>query len=303
MDVEVLTRYFQDFTVKVLDYGDVRKYPLTTRYLQHSTLEDHTSKDVAAIIVKEHKLLPLEKDGHSMDILVFLAGKKAVQEVAEELVMWKPRVHDIYILRVQGGQAVEVQESALQRAAPRGKRKIILATDVVESSVTPPAVDLVINAVKHKRRRWNSVLEESPLEEEYISKDEAKQRAGRTGRVRPGEVVSLSTAFAPESNAEDSANVWNPSCILVAKHYNEELRLHPDPAILHEPLESILLNIYDIRGLGARVLERAKMLLKHLPPNKHQTLAYEALCACGTFNTWETTLQREESSQNYDPWK
>eukprot|EP00971_Amphidinium_carterae_P049125 968007-Amphidinium_carterae.1 len=188
MDIAVLKRYFKDFTVKVLDYGYERTYALSTRYLPDGT-SANTVKTVAAIVAKEHMRLPLEKDGQSMDFLVFLEGKKAVQGVAEELLWQKPRLDNICIVRVQGGQAVEVQESALQRQAPKGVRKVILATDVVESSVTPPAVDLVIDTLKHKRRRWTPLLQESPLDEDYITKDEAKQRAGRTGRVRAGEVA------------------------------------------------------------------------------------------------------------------
>lgn len=87
----------------------------------------------------------------------------------------------------------EEQESALQPGAPN-EVKVIIATNAAESSVTLPDVDVVICLGTHKTVNYRpGDLMRSTLMNTWISKSSAVQRAGRTGRVRPGEVYRLYT--------------------------------------------------------------------------------------------------------------
>lgn len=95
----------------------------------------------------------------------------------------------------------------------RRVRTVILGTDVIESSVTIPDVDLVIDTCEQKRLRWDATKKQSLLTLVMVSKDEAKQRSGRTGRVRDGEVMRL-----------------------VSKSCFEELKPHVEPQIKHSRL-------------------------------------------------------------------
>ena len=69
--------------------------------------------------------------------------------------------------------------------------KVVLATNAAESSLTIPDVDTVICLGTHKALQYNPQLHVSVLRPVWISKDSATQRAGRTGRVRPGKVYRL----------------------------------------------------------------------------------------------------------------
>ena len=123
----------------------------------------------------------------------------------------------------------------------RRVRTVILGTDVIESSVTIPDVDLVIDTCEQKRLRWDATKKQSLLTLVMVSKDEAKQRSGRTGRVRDGEVMRL-----------------------VSKSCFEELKPHVEPQIKHSRLapgltglenraeneEDLLLSIFELPNLG-----------------------------------------------------
>ena len=77
------------------------------------------------------------------------------------------------------------------RSPPQGMRKLILSTNIAESSVTLPGVDIVIDYGICKEMHWDSATELQSLDEEWCSHDSLKQRAGRTGRVGPGTVYRL----------------------------------------------------------------------------------------------------------------
>lgn len=75
--------------------------------------------------------------------------------------------------------------------APAGVTKVIAATNAAESSLTLPDVDFVIDLGIEKAVFWNHHHGSSELRQVWVSKASATQRAGRTGRVRPGRVCRL----------------------------------------------------------------------------------------------------------------
>ena len=114
-------------------------------------------------------------------ILCFLPGGREIETVRRELAM--PNVYPLH-----GGLDVDAQEAAL---APSLERKIILATNVAETSLTVEGISDVIDAGLHKVLRFDVETAVDHLVTEQISRDSADQRAGRAGRTGPGRATRL----------------------------------------------------------------------------------------------------------------
>ncbi|EFJ53272.1 hypothetical protein VOLCADRAFT_86387 [Volvox carteri f. nagariensis] len=129
------------------------------------------------------------------------------------------------------------QRAAL-RPPPPGLRKVVLATNIAETSLTIEDVVAVVDTGKHKERRFNPARSMSMLVEDWVSAASAQQRAGRAGRVRPG------VSYATYTRAR----------------FEGGLRRYGAPEITRVPLEELVLQIL-LMGLGpvsdflSRVLE------------------------------------------------
>ncbi|HEX6160653.1 MAG TPA: ATP-dependent helicase C-terminal domain-containing protein, partial [Thermoanaerobaculia bacterium] len=145
---------------------DARPYPVEVHYLP-----DVTMSEAARIVAKEAK-------GH---ILCFLPGAREIERTRLELAM--PNVYPLH-----GSLDVDAQERAL---APSRERKIILATNVAETSLTVEGVTDVIDSGIQKVLRFDAETAVDHLVVEQISRDSADQRAGRAGRTGPGRAARL----------------------------------------------------------------------------------------------------------------
>ncbi|KAF8932142.1 putative ATP-dependent RNA helicase dhx33 [Dissophora ornata] len=100
------------------------------------------------------------------------------------------------------------QDSATQqrifKSAPSGTRKVILATNIAETSITIPNIRYVIDTGCHKSRGYNAKIGIESLLVEPISKSSARQRTGRAGREAPGLCFRLYTEDAFEQLEEDA---------------------------------------------------------------------------------------------------
>ncbi len=114
-------------------------------------------------------------------ILCFLPGAREIERVRNELGMTN-------VLPLHGSLDVDAQERAL---APSAERKILLATNVAETSLTVEGVTDVIDSGLQKVVRFDAETAVDHLETEQISKDSADQRAGRAGRTGPGRALRL----------------------------------------------------------------------------------------------------------------
>ncbi|MBP6596395.1 MAG: ATP-dependent helicase HrpB [Arenimonas sp.] len=127
---------------------------------------------------------------HPGDLLVFLPGQR---EITEAALLPLPLVGEgrgegppaVLILPLHGDLTVDAQSAALQ-PDPHGRRRIVLATNVAESSVTLPGVRVVIDAGLAREPRYDPNSGFSRLETVAISQASADQRAGRAGRVAEG---------------------------------------------------------------------------------------------------------------------
>lgn len=119
---------------------------------------------------------------HPGDVLVFLPGQREIARL-ESLLDGLPR--DVAVLPLHGELPVERQAEVLQ-PDPHGHRRVVLATNVAESSVTLPGVRVVIDAGLAREPRYDPNSGFARLEVVAISQASADQRAGRAGRVAEG---------------------------------------------------------------------------------------------------------------------
>ncbi|WP_301115342.1 ATP-dependent RNA helicase HrpA [Pusillimonas sp. (ex Stolz et al. 2005)] len=121
------------------------------------------------------------------DVLVFLPGEREIREAAESLRKQHPPGSEVLALFARLSQAE--QERIFK---PSGNaRRIVLATNVAETSLTVPGIRFVVDSglARVKRYSWRNKVEQ--LRIEPISQASANQRAGRCGRVGPGVCIRL----------------------------------------------------------------------------------------------------------------
>ena len=120
---------------------------------------------------------------HPGDVLVFLPGQREIARV--EAMLADVLSEDIVVLALHGELPVEKQSEALQ-PDPQGRRRVVLATNVAESSVTLPGVRVVVDSGLAREPSYDPNSGFSRLEVTDISQASADQRAGRAGRVAEG---------------------------------------------------------------------------------------------------------------------
>lgn len=156
-----------------------RTYPIDIEYLRFSP--SAPIERLAADGVLE--ILPRTK-GH---VLVFLPGVGEIRRT-QELLESPAAEHDFALMPLYGDMSLEEQERVLR---PSQRRKVILATNVAETSLTIDGVTAVVDSGWARMNRLDSHLGLNRLELSRISRASADQRAGRAGRTAPGVCLRL----------------------------------------------------------------------------------------------------------------
>ena len=120
---------------------------------------------------------------HPGDLLVFLPGRREISALQKLLEPFESP--ELEVLPLHGDLPIEQQSQALRPAAP-GVRRVVLASNVAESSVTLPGVRVVIDSGLAREPRFDPNSGFSRLDLVSISQASADQRAGRAGRVSAG---------------------------------------------------------------------------------------------------------------------
>ena len=137
---------------------------------------------VAAI---DRAVAELELSGRG-DILVFLPGEREIREAAEELRRTRPA--SVEILPLFARLSAADQERVFR---PSGARRIVLATNVAETSLTVPGIRFVVDTGLARVKRYSYRSKVEQLLVEPVSRASADQRAGRCGRVAAGICIRL----------------------------------------------------------------------------------------------------------------
>lgn len=162
-----------------------RTYPVEIRYrpIEQSEEDDETSDDLQNAILDAVDELSRDLRG---DILIFLAGEHEIRETTESLRKHHPA--NCEILPLYSKLSVSEQERVFK---PSGKLRIVLATNVAETSLTVPGIRGVIDTGHARISRYShrSKIQRLPIEK--ISQASANQRSGRCGRVAEGICIRL----------------------------------------------------------------------------------------------------------------
>ncbi|MCF6249847.1 MAG: ATP-dependent RNA helicase HrpA [Methylococcaceae bacterium] len=182
IDPERFSRHFSD--APIINVSG-RTYPVEMRYRPLELIEedDETSADLQQAIVDAVDELHRDLPG---DILIFLNGEREIRETTESLKKHNPAHCEI--LPLYSKLSVSEQERVFK---PKGKSRIVLATNVAETSLTVPGIRSVIDTGHARISRYShrSKIQRLPIEK--ISQASANQRAGRCGRVAEGICIRL----------------------------------------------------------------------------------------------------------------
>ncbi|KAK8110268.1 P-loop containing nucleoside triphosphate hydrolase protein [Apiospora kogelbergensis] len=165
-------------------------------------------------------------------ILVFLPGLKDIQRTEKALVddnMLKANVYDKsrYCIHILHSSLPREKQMAIFEKTPHGCRNIILSTNIAETSVTVPDVQYVVDAGKLREKRYDQLTRISCLQYVWESKSNARQRAGRAGRVQNGFYYAL---FSRDRHAQMAAagkpevlrSDLQETCLAIAKQQYAE---------------------------------------------------------------------------------
>ncbi|WP_297527511.1 ATP-dependent RNA helicase HrpA [Thiohalobacter sp.] len=181
IDTERFSRHFDD--APVIEVSG-RGYPVEIRYRplrgEDEAAQDRDREQALLDAVDE---LAAEGPG---DMLVFLPGEREIREAAELLCKHHPP--ETEILPLYGRLSAAQQNRVFQT---HGGRRIVLATNVAETSLTVPGIRYVIDTglARISRYAWRSKVQRLPVEP--VSRASADQRAGRCGRTGPGICIRL----------------------------------------------------------------------------------------------------------------
>ena len=162
-----------------------RTYPVEILYRDPA---DSPDTDAAQPIIDAVAELAGQGTG---DILVFLPGEREIREAADALrASAVPAIQAAEVLPLYARLSAKEQLRAFQ---PHDRRRVILSTNIAETSVTVPGVHFVVDSGLARINRYSSRSRVQGLEIEPISQASAAQRAGRCGRVADGVCIRLYT--------------------------------------------------------------------------------------------------------------
>lgn len=165
-------------------------------------------------------------------ILIFLPGLAEIQAVHDTLCEsseFSPRTNK-YVLVPLHSTLTNEEQALVFKKAPPGKRKIVMSTNIAETSVTIDDCVFVIDCGQMKEKRFDANRNMESLELVWVSRANAMQRKGRAGRVMPGICIHLYTSH----------------------RFNHHFIAQPVPEIQRVPLEQLLLSIKTLPNFSSR---------------------------------------------------
>jgi pre-mRNA-splicing factor ATP-dependent RNA helicase DHX16 len=230
-----------------------RMYPVEKLFASHPEA-NYVSATVTTVL-QIHLGQPLPGD-----ILVFLTGqddiemsKEAIEETMKKLgTLAKPLI----VAPIYSTMPSELQQKIFDTTPP-GARKVILATNIAETSITVPGIRYVIDCGLSKENAFNPATGTETLQAVPISRASAEQRAGRAGRVGPGTCLRLYTKHAwtsemPEEIYPDMVKSNLSSMVLFLKAMGIENLIDFDYLDAPSPntLISALSSLYELGALA-----------------------------------------------------
>ena len=163
-----------------------RSYPVDIRYRPLGTLSGGDTEDdqISGVLAA---LDELAADGPG-DVLVFMSGEREIRQTAKALRDYRGHERDLEILPLYARLSPAEQQRIFK---PHRGRRVVIATNVAETSLTVPGIRYVIDPGEARISRYSARTRVQGLQIEPISQASANQRAGRCGRVAPGICIRL----------------------------------------------------------------------------------------------------------------
>jgi ATP-dependent RNA helicase DHX36 len=242
-----------------------------------SNLEEYSDGTVPLDLVEatlEHIELSLEAGGEGVGtnaagaVLVFLPGWDDISKLHAMLQAHRLFGNsDRFLVLPLHSSLPTAEQRAIFQHPPAGVRKIVLATNIAETSITIDDVVYVVDSGRYKEMSFDAATNVSCLLGQWVSKASAQQRSGRAGRVQKGVCFHLFSSVAHAEFPEYQA-----------------------PEILRTPLEGLCLQV---KSLGAGGRDVAQFLERALePPDKRAVGA--ALSMLRVIGALEASREREE---------
>ncbi|KAH9578043.1 protein of unknown function DUF1605 [Trypanosoma melophagium] len=243
LNAEHFSKFWWDAPIGVV-HG--RTFPVAIFH----TLEPQADYVEAAVST----LLQIHEKEEPGDVLCFLTGQEEIEDakrILEQRMKHLPNhIRDFVVLTLYSAMPYE-QQLMVFEPLPPGKRKIILATNIAETSITVEGIKYVVDSGVVKAKHFNSKTGMEILSEVDVSRAQATQRTGRAGRVAAGKCYRLYTAQAFESLAENTIpEIQRSSLISVvlqmkSLHINKIMEFEfmdaPNPRAVAKAEETLLL--------------------------------------------------------------
>jgi len=264
IDAEKFSDYFDNAPIFKIPG---RRFPVDIYYTKQPEA-DYIEASVITIL-QIHVTQPLKGD-----ILCFLTGQEEI-DLAHEMLLQRTKglgtkIGELIILPIYSALPTEMQARIFEKT-PDTARKVVLATNIAETSITIDGIVYVVDCGFCKQTSYNPRTGMESLVVTPISKANAEQRAGRAGRVGPGKCFRLYTAWSFQ-NELDNDNIPEiqrtnlNSIVLMLKSLGINDLIHfdfidpPPPENLIRALEQLyalgsLNNDGDLTKLGRRMAE------------------------------------------------
>uniref|UniRef100_A0A7S2ESN9 RNA helicase n=1 Tax=Trieres chinensis TaxID=1514140 RepID=A0A7S2ESN9_TRICV len=250
LDAEKFSKYFDDASIFMIPG---RMFPVDIYYTK-SPEADYVDAAVVTVL-QIHVTQPL-----SGDILVFLTGQEEIETCAEILTQRTrglgTRIKELIICPIYANLPSEQQAKIFEKTPP-GARKVVIATNIAETSLTIDGICYVIDTGFNKQKSFNARSGMESLQVVPVSQAAANQRAGRAGRTQPGKCFRLFTAWS----------------------YHHELDPSTVPEILRTNMGNVVLML---KSLGIDDLINFDFM--DSPPAEALIRALEQLYALGALN-------------------
>ena len=195
LDAKLFEEFYENSCVLE---AEGRTYPVEVEYyfnsefgIQNSELRDVSGKGDSGLLDEARDAILDLETRHRDHLLCFLPTERDIQDLAGEL------AHELDsstfdILPLYGRMSPDEQRRIFKHT---GKTRVVLATNIAETSLTIPGIAYVVDSGTARISRYNAQSRIQGLPVEDISKASARQRTGRAGRVKPGVCIRL---YSPE---------------------------------------------------------------------------------------------------------
>jgi len=241
-----------------------RSYPVDIRYLDKPIKQGANSYENNRIVISHlTDAVKWAINNHDGNCLVFLPGVKEINQLLLQLEQYTKleSIQDIVIAPLHGSLSKQQQNRAIE-VCPDGIKKIVLATNIAETSLTIEGITCVIDSGLERILEYSSLSAMNGLKTQFISEDSATQRSGRAGRLSAGICLRMWTS-----------------------QQHQRLVKHSLAEILHSDLSSLVL---ELANWGVQDVNELQWMDK--PPEKSVEQAVEllrklsAIDECGKIN-------------------